>query len=57
VEQADILYRKLLEAGVDASLVIVENANHNFKPTGAPIEPTRAEISRLIGDFFDQKLK
>ena len=57
VEQAQILYEKLSEAGVDVSLVIVENANHNFKPTGGVIRPAREEISNLMGDFFDRVLK
>jgi len=57
VEQAHLLYEKLLEAGVDGSLTIVENANHNFKPTGGPIKPTRVEISKSMADFFDRMLK
>ena len=57
VEQAQALYQKLLDAEVDATLVIVENANHNFKPTGGPIKPTRTEISDIMGDFFDRLLK
>ena len=57
VEHAQALYQKLLDAGVDAKLVIVENANHNFKPTGGSITPTRADISTIIGDFFDSILK
>jgi acetyl esterase/lipase len=57
VEQAQIMREKLSEAGVDVSLVIVENANHNFKPTGGVIEPTREEISDLMGDFFDRVLE
>lgn len=57
VEQAQAMYHKLLEAEVDATLVIVENANHNFKPTGGEIDPTREEISDLMADFFDRILK
>ncbi|HLO17348.1 MAG TPA: alpha/beta hydrolase [Anaerolineales bacterium] len=57
LEQSQILYEKLLEADGEATLVIVENANHNFKPTGGPIKPTRAEISDMLGNFFDQWLK
>jgi dipeptidyl aminopeptidase/acylaminoacyl peptidase len=52
VEHAQALYQKLLDAGADAKLVIVENANHNFKPTGGLIIPTRADISNIMGDFF-----
>jgi acetyl esterase/lipase len=57
VEQAQMLHQKLLEAEVEVTLVIVANANHNFKPTGGEIDPTREEISALIGDFFDRTLK
>jgi acetyl esterase/lipase len=57
VEQAQALYQELLHAEVDATLVIVENANHNFKPTGGPITPTRTEISDLMADFFDRTLR
>ena len=57
VEQAQALYQKLLDAEVDATLVIVENADHNFKPIGGPINPTRTEISEMMGDFFDRYLK
>ena len=57
VEQARVFHQKLLESGGDSTLVIVANANHNFKPTGGPIEPTREEISSLMGEFFDLKLR
>jgi acetyl esterase/lipase len=56
VQQAELLYQKLVDAGVDASLVLVENADHNFKPTGSPIDPSRSEISDLMGEFFDRVL-
>jgi acetyl esterase/lipase len=56
-QQAQLLYDRLSEAGVDADLVLVENANHNFKPTGGPIAPTRAEISQRMADFFDKYLR
>jgi acetyl esterase/lipase len=57
VEQAQVLYQALSDAQADATLVIVANANHNFKPTGGQIHPTRTEISALMGDFFDRILK
>jgi len=41
VEQAEILYQKLTELDVNATLIIVENANHNFKPTSGEIKPSR----------------
>jgi dipeptidyl aminopeptidase/acylaminoacyl peptidase len=57
VEQAQILYQKLSDIGDDVTLVIVENADHNFKPTGGPIEPGRIEISEMMADFFDRTLR
>jgi acetyl esterase/lipase len=57
VEQAQALHRKLLAAEDEATLVIVENADHNFKPVGGPIKPTRTEISDIMGNFFDRVLK
>ncbi len=57
VEQARIFHQKLVEKDVKSTLVVVANANHNFKPTGGPITPTRQEISRMMGNFFDLRLK
>jgi dipeptidyl aminopeptidase/acylaminoacyl peptidase len=57
VEHAQALLEKLSGAGIDVMIVIVQNANHNFKPTGGPIDPTRTEISDIMADFFDRVLK
>jgi acetyl esterase/lipase len=57
VEHAQALYEKLSGAGIDVTIVIVHNANHNFKPTGGPIDPTRTEISDIMADFFNRVLK
>ena len=54
--QSRLFYERLKAAGVDVQLVMVKNANHNFAPTGGPVQPSRAEITWLIADFFDQKL-
>jgi hypothetical protein len=54
---AHVLHEKLLDAEVDVTLVIAENADHNFKPVGGVINPSRTEISSLMGDFFDSILK
>jgi len=55
--QSQILYARLQAAGVPATLVMVKNAGHGFQPVGGAISPTRAELARLIADFFDQQLK
>lgn len=57
VTQAQELHKEFINADATSTLVIVKNANHNFKPTGGPIEPSRTEISNLMGDFFDIWLK
>ncbi|HMN62410.1 MAG TPA: alpha/beta hydrolase [Anaerolinea sp.] len=57
VVQAQLLQDKLTAAGVNSTLVIVKNANHNFKPTGGAIQPGREEISGMVADFFDLWLK
>jgi acetyl esterase/lipase len=57
MEQAQVLYQMLIEGGNTASLLTVKNANHNFKPTGGAIQPTRQEISAGMADFFDRWLK
>jgi acetyl esterase/lipase len=55
--QSQLLYGRLIAAGVPATLVMVENAGHGFTPAGGPINPTRPEISRMVADFFDRHLK
>ncbi len=57
LEQAQVFYQKLRDAGNTVTLVSVKNANHNFKPTGGAIQPTRQEISTQMADFFDRWLK
>lgn len=56
-EQSQILYDKLRAGGVPATLVIVKNAGHGFTPSGGAISPSRAELSKMIADFFDQHLR
>lgn len=53
---AQILQDALVKAGVNSTLVIVKNANHNFKPTGGVISPTREEISSMMAVFFERWL-
>jgi hypothetical protein len=36
---------------------VVKNAAHVFFPSGGPLEPSREEISRMTGDFFDRYLR
>ncbi|MCS6903124.1 MAG: alpha/beta hydrolase fold domain-containing protein [Candidatus Bipolaricaulota bacterium] len=57
VSQSQIFYEKLRAANVPVTLVIVKNAGHGFAPMGGPISPTRQELTKMMGDFFDQYLK
>lgn len=57
MEQSQILHDKLKAGGVTSTLVIVKNAGHGFTPEGGAISPTRAELSKMIADFFDQHLR
>ncbi|MFL5732078.1 MAG: alpha/beta hydrolase fold domain-containing protein [Chloroflexia bacterium] len=50
-------YGRLTETGVPATLVMVKNAEHGIAPAGGPISPSRAEITRMVGGFFDRYLK
>jgi len=55
--QSQILYDRLRAAEVSATLVMVRNAGHSFAPVGGPINPTRAELTQMIANFFDRHLK
>lgn len=50
------LDQRLVQVGVPAKLVTVKNATHCFPATPA-MSPSRAQISQLIADFFDQYLQ
>lgn len=55
--QSEILYQKLVSAGIPASLMIVSNCSHSFLPVGEAINPSRDEITDTMGDFFDRFLQ
>lgn len=57
LSQSQRLNDILTETGADVQLVIVENANHNFKPTGGEIQPNLMEISTQMADFFKKTLR
>ena len=56
VNQSIRLYNALRKKGVEATLLIVENAGHGFKPEDGEIRPSREEITRHIIEFFRNKL-
>jgi acetyl esterase/lipase len=59
LEQSQILHEQLTAAGVNSTLVVVQNAGHSFRPVpdGAVISPTEREMTTMIADFFDRHLK
>jgi len=54
---SEALYEALSEAGAQVTLVMVENAGHGFSSANGPIDPSRAEITELVVEFFDSILK
>lgn len=57
-KQSERLFRHLQREGVDAELVMVENAGHGFLPADEnPINPSLEEIKKKTLHFFKQKLK
>ncbi|MEW6404428.1 MAG: alpha/beta hydrolase [Chloroflexota bacterium] len=56
-EQSQVLYDRLVGGGVEAQLVMVENAGHGFNPVDGEISPKRAELALMILSFFSQHLQ
>lgn len=54
--QSQELAARLQAAGDSATLVMVQNAGHGFKPTGGPISPSLDQIARTSTEFFAQHL-
>jgi acetyl esterase/lipase len=57
LSQSQVLYQRLLAAGVTVTLVVVQNGEHGFRPVGGAISPTRTEITGAGADFFESRLK
>jgi acetyl esterase/lipase len=55
--QSQILYDRLIAAGVPAELVFVENGGHAFLQSDAPVVPSREELIARIAQFFELNLK
>lgn len=56
LHQSVEFYERLKAAGARAMFVPVRNAGHELKPDGGPIRPSRAELGRMIVDFFVREL-
>lgn len=57
VEQSQLMYERLLEVGVPAQLVIVQNAGHSMTAPAGSTTPTWSEINQIIQDFLARYLK
>lgn len=55
-QHGEAMRARLTAAGAPAELVTVREGRHCL-PSQAAMNPSRAEISKMIADFFDQKLK
>jgi acetyl esterase/lipase len=57
VEQSQLMYERLVQTGVPAQLVIVQNAGHSMIAPNGSTTPTLGEINQIISDFLAQNLK
>jgi acetyl esterase/lipase len=57
VEQSQLMYERLVEAGVPAQLVIVKNARHSMSALSGTATPSLAEINQIISEFLAAHLK
>jgi acetyl esterase/lipase len=55
VEQSEILHARLTEAGVPATLIIVQGGDHGLQ--GEAATPSQPEIWQAVGEFFESSLK
>jgi acetyl esterase/lipase len=56
LSQSEALYDRLKAAGTPAELVVVQNGEHGFRPTGGAIKPGIQQIRNMIDGFFDRTL-
>ena len=54
--QSQELYDRLKAAGANVNLVMVKKAGHGFIPRGT-INPSRADLTKMMADFFDENLR
>lgn len=57
VRQSELLFDRLVAAGVQAELVVVANARHGLEPDGGPIQPSEDEIVEMVVGFFEANLR
>jgi len=54
--QSQQLYKSLINAGVEAQLIVVKNSGHGWR-NSPNMEPTRDEITQMIVRFFNTHLQ
>lgn len=57
LEQGQVMYAALVEAGVPATLIVVENGDHSLQGIQGPTVPAKEAIDRAIHDFLIEHLK
>jgi acetyl esterase/lipase len=55
--QSQALYDLLQAAGVESTLVMVQNAGHGLAPQTGTVDPSKGEQIRMITAFFDAHLR
>ena len=56
-QQSQLMYDKLVQAGVPAQLVIVKNGGHSFLEAHGPMTPSPMELNLTILGFLNQHLQ
>ena len=56
ISHATRLNARALELGADVEPVIVENAGHNWRQVGDPIEPSKEQLRDMMLDFAENQL-
>lgn len=56
-QQSQVMYDRLVQAGVPAQLVIVKNGGHSFLESHGPMTPTPMELNLSILEFLNKYLQ
>lgn len=57
LQQSAELDARLKAVGADSTFVVITNLAHGYVPLGLKASPNNEELSTLIADFFDRKLR
>jgi dipeptidyl aminopeptidase/acylaminoacyl peptidase len=56
-QQSQVMYDKLVQAGVPAQLVIIKNGAHSLSEAHGPLSPSLMELNLIILQFLNERLK